>query len=227
MITKIFQVATFGQFHTDSILTGLRKYPSQKVALICYDHDNNNARRFIKVIRSFDEKIEVIVYIISRQNIIENVFEYFGRVVGSRSEISRFQRILVNLSSGDKSLSYAVLSAAYIIGIETFMINSNFSNSLAVIPTLKSYYDKVMTKTNLRILNSIARAGDVVYGLDQLQRLSGLIKPLLSYHINGRDNTKGLIDLGLVWVEKKKYENGTIVIVRLTAIGKLFVTNRI
>jgi hypothetical protein len=227
MITKIFQVAIFGQFHTDSILTGLRIYPSQKVALICYDHDNNNARRFIKVIRSFDEKIEVIVYIISRQNIIENVFEYFGRVVGSRSEISRFQRILVNLSSGDKSLSYAVLSAAYIRGIETFMINSNFSNSLVVIPTLKSYYDKVMTKTNLRILNSIARAGDVVYGLDQLQRLSGLIKPLLSYHINGRDNTKGLIDLGLVWVEKKKYENGTIVIVRLTAIGKLFVTNRI
>jgi len=227
MITKIFQVAIFGQFHTDSILTGLRIYPSQKVALICYDHDNNNARRFIKVIRSFDEKIEVIVYIISRQNIIENVFEYFGRVVGSRSEISRFQRILVNLSSGDKSLSYAVLSAAYIRGIETFMINSNFSNSLVVIPTLKSYYDKVMTKTNLRILNSIARAGDVVYGLDQLQRLSGLIKPLLSYHINGRDNTKGLIDLGLVWVEKIKYENGTIVIVRLTAIGKLFVTNRI
>ena len=29
------------------------------------------------------------------------------------------------------------------------------------------------------------------------------------------------IDLGLVWVETKKYENGTIVIVRLTAIGKL------
>jgi hypothetical protein len=47
----------------------------------------------------------------------------------------------------------------------------------------------------------------------------------LSYHINGRNNTKGLIDLGLVWVENKKCENGTIVIVRLTAIGKLFVTN--
>jgi hypothetical protein len=226
MITKIFQVATFGQFHADNILTGLRIYPSQKVALICYDHDNNNARRFIKVVRSFDEKIEVIVYIISRQNIIENVFEYFGRVVGSRSEISRFQRILVNLSSGDKSLSYAVLSAAYIKGIETFMLNSNFSNSLAVIPTPKSYYDKVMTKTNLRILNSIARAGDVVYGLDQLQRLSGLIKSLLSYHINGRNNTKGLVDLGLVRVENKRYENGIIAIVRLTAIGKLFVTSR-
>ena len=36
---------------------------------------------------------------------------------------------------------------------------------------------------------------------------------------------RGLIDLGLVWVENKKYENGTIAIVRLTAIGKFFVTN--
>jgi hypothetical protein len=128
------------------------------------------------------------------------------------------------VSSGDKSLSYAVLCAAYIKGIETFMLNSNFSNSLAVIPIPKFYYDRIITKTNLRILNSIARAGGVIYGLDRLQQISGLIKPLLSYHINGRGNTKGLIDLGLVWVENKRYKNGTIVIVRLTATGKLFVT---
>lgn len=221
MVAKTFQIATFGTFHTNNILTGLKMYPSQKLVLICYDHDNTNAKRFLKVIRSIDKNIEVIVYLISRQNIMENIFGHFGRVVGS--EINRFQRILVNVSSGDKSLSYAVLSAAYIKGIETFMINSNFSNSLVVMPTPKSYYDKIITKTNLRILNSIARVGGVIYGLDQLQQISGLIKPLLSYHINGRDNTKGLIDLGLVWVENKKYENGTIVIVGLTAIGKLFV----
>ncbi len=223
MITKIFQIATFGTFRTGNILTGLKMYPSQKLVLICYDHDNTNAKRFVKVIRSIDKNIEIIICLIPRQNIIENVFGYFGRVAGSGSEINRFQRILVNVSSGDKSLSYAVLCAAYIKGIETFMINSNYSNSLAVIPTPKFYYDRIITKTNLRILNSIARAGGVVYSLDQLQQISGLIKPLLSYHINGRDNTKGLVDLGLVWVENKRYGNGTIVVIRLTPIGKLFV----
>jgi hypothetical protein len=72
------------------------------------------------------------------------------------------------------------------------MVNPNYSTSIAVIPTPKFYYDKVITKTNLRILNSIARAGGVViaraggvvYGLDQLQQKSGLIKPLLSYHMH-------------------------------------------
>src|ERR671918_2564770 len=103
-----------------------------------------------------------------------------------------------------------------------FIINSNFSSSLTVIPTPNLYYAKIITKTNLRILNSIARAGGIVYGLDRLQQLSGLIKPLLNYHIIGRDQR--LIDLGLVRVESKKYENGTIAIVRLTAVGKLFVT---
>jgi hypothetical protein len=39
--------------------------------------------------------------------------------------------------------------------------------------------------------------------------------------MHGRDNTKGLIDLGLVKIESKRYENGTIAIVRLTAVGKL------
>jgi hypothetical protein len=60
-----------------------------------------------------------------------------------------------------------------------FIINSNFSSSLTVIPTPNLYYDKIITKTNLRILNSIARAGGIVYGLVRLQQLSGLIKPLI------------------------------------------------
>lgn len=225
MASKIFQIATFGTFRADNILTGLKIYPSQKLVLVCYDDDNIKAKRFVKVIGSIDKKIEVNVCLISRQNIMEDVFRHFGRVVISGSETNKFHRILVNVSSGDKPLSYAVLYAAYIKGVEAFMINSNFSN-IAVIPIPKSYYNKIITKTNFRVLNSIARAGGEVYGLDQLQRLSGLTKPLLSYHINGRDNTKGLIDLGLVCVKYKKSETGTIAVVKLTAIGKLFITNR-
>src|ERR671918_2922641 len=220
MVTKIFQIATYGTFRDDQVLIGLRIFLTHKLALICYDHDNTKAKLFSERLKSSDKNIEVSSYFITKPNTLESVFEYIGRIL--TIEKNRFQRILVNVSS----LSYAVLCAAYIKGIEIFMINSNFSNSEAIIPVLKTCYNKVITKTNLRILNSIARAGGVVYGLDQLQRLSGLIKPLLSYHINGRGNTKGLIDLGLVWLETKKYENGTVAIVRLTAIGKLFITNR-
>ncbi|MGH9987186.1 MAG: hypothetical protein ACRD8W_24835 [Nitrososphaeraceae archaeon] len=224
MVTKIFQIATFGTFRKDHVLIGLRMFPTHKLALICYDHDITMAKLFSDRVRSSGKNIEVSLYSITRPNIMESVFEHVGRMIAL--EKNRFQRILVNVSSGDKSLSYAVLCAAYIRGIETFMINPNCSNSLNVIPTPKSHYDRIITKTNLKILNSIASAGGVIYGLDRLQQISGLVKPLLSYHLHGRNNTKGLIDLGLVRIESKKYENGTIVVVRLTAMGKLFTKNR-
>jgi len=160
-----------------------------------------------------------MICLVNQQNIIETAFNCIGRVIGS--EINRFQRVFVNVSSGDKSLSYAVMCAAYIKGIDAFIINSNCSNEVAVIPIPKSYYSRMITKSNLGILNSIASAGGEVYGLQQLQNLSGLTKPLLSYHLHGRGNTKGLIDLGLVGVESKRDENSYIVIIRLTAIGKL------
>jgi hypothetical protein len=133
MVTKIFQIATFGTFCANSILTRLKIYPSHKLVLICCDYDNTNAKQFTKMISSVDKNIGIIICMISRQNIIESVFGHFSRIVRSRSEISRFQRILLNVSSGDKFLTYAVLSA-YIKGIETFMINSNFSDSPAVLP---------------------------------------------------------------------------------------------
>lgn len=81
--------------------------------------------------------------------------------VGSQSHTKRFQRILLNASVGDKSLSYTVLSAAYIKGIETFVISPNISNSLTILPMPKSYYNKIITRADLRILNSVARAAGV------------------------------------------------------------------
>jgi hypothetical protein len=202
----------------------IKKISNTKIALICYDHDKTKAKLLSKRIVQIDKNIEVSICLITRQNIIGEVFENINNIV-IECEIRKFQRILVNVSSGDKLLSYAVFSATCIKGIQIFIINSNYVSNPVIIPVLKFPYSKIITKTNLRILNSIASAGSVIYGLDQLQQISGLTKPLLSYHIHGRNNAKGLIDLGSVRVESKKNKNSSIVIVKLTAIGKLFVTN--
>jgi hypothetical protein len=223
MTTRTFQIATFGTFREADILIGLRRSPSHKLVLMCYDHDKNKAKFFSKRIRRIDRNIEVTICMVTRQNIIENVFENINTVVGCA--VRKFQRILINVSSGDKLLSYAVFCAASMKGIETFIINSKYTSNPVFIPVLKFPYCKIITKTNLRILNSIASTGGVVYGLNRLQQISGLTKPLLSYHIHGRNDTKGLIDLGLVTVEAKK--NNSIIIVKLTTIGKLFVMNHI
>jgi hypothetical protein len=62
----------------------------------------------------------------------------------------------------------------------------------------------------------------VVESLDQLEQLSGYGKPLLSYHVQGGKDSKGLISLGLVEIEKG--ERGKIS-PKLTTLGKLLITS--
>jgi hypothetical protein len=136
MLTKTLQIATFGGFREANILTGLRRFPSQKLALICYDHDKTKAKRLSKRIREIDKNIEVSICLTARENIIGEVFENINNIV-IECEIRKFQRILVNVSSGDKLLSYAVFSATCIKGIQTFIINSNYISNPVIIPVLK------------------------------------------------------------------------------------------
>lgn len=113
MVTKIFQIATYGTFRDDQVLIGLRIFPTHKLALICYDHDNTKAKLFSERLKSSDKNIEVSSYFITKPNTLESVFEYIGRIL--TIEKNRFQRILVNVSSGDKSLSYAVLDRKSVV----------------------------------------------------------------------------------------------------------------
>ena len=58
--------------------------------------------------------------------------------------------------------------------------------------------------------------------MDHLEQISGYGKPLLSYHVQGARDSKGLADLGLVEVEKR--DRGKIS-AKLTTLGKLLVSS--
>ncbi len=64
--------------------------------------------------------------------------------------------------------------------------------------------------------------GGSLDSLEQLELVSGLGKPLLSYHIQGAKDSKGLASLGLLDVERK--ERGKIS-VSITTLGKLLINN--
>ena len=58
--------------------------------------------------------------------------------------------------------------------------------------------------------------------LEDLEQASGFGKPLLSYHVQGGKDSKGLVSLGLLDVERK--ERGKIS-VSITTLGKLLINN--
>jgi hypothetical protein len=91
-----------------------------------------------------------------------------------------------------------------------------------LMPVLKLSYSEIISDPNVKILKAIDSAGGTIESLDQLEHLSGYGKPLLSYHVQGGKDSKGLADLALVEVEKG--DRGKIS-AKLTTLEKLLVTS--
>jgi molybdenum-dependent DNA-binding transcriptional regulator ModE len=91
-----------------------------------------------------------------------------------------------------------------------------------LMPVLKLSYNEIISEAKIKILKSINHAGGAIESLDQLEQISGYGKPLLSYHVQGAKDSKGLADLGLVEVEKG--DRGKVA-ARLTTLGKLLVSS--
>ena len=95
------------------------------------------------------------------------------------------------------------------------------TGSPLLMPILKLSYNEIISESKIKILKAIDEAaGGYVESLEQLESISGYGKPLLSYHIQGARESKGLADLGLLEIEKG--ERGKIS-ARLTTLGKLLV----
>ena len=135
----------------------------------------------------------------------------------------QFQQVLLNISSGDKLIGCAALSAAFINGIKAFGMDETGTTPL-LMPILKLSYTEIISDSKIKILKAIDNVGGTVDSLEKLEQISGYGKPLLSYHIQGSKDSKGLADLGLVEVEKG--DRGKIS-TRLTTLGKLLVSSNV
>ncbi len=87
-----------------------------------------------------------------------------------------------------------------------------------LLPVLKLSYSEIVSDAKLGILHAIDKAGGEVESLEKLREISHYGKPLLSYHVQGSRESRGLADLGLV--EVNRVERGKIT-VKLTTLGKL------
>jgi len=209
------QIATFGSDDQDTIASGIRNFPIHKLALICYDYDKEKADDFSRKIRSI-LGLPVSIHLVSRKNVIRDTLERVSEVLANSKE---FRQVLMNVSCGDKMIGCAALSAAFINGIKAFGMDEKGSPLL--MPILKLSYNEIISESKIKILKAIDEAaGGYIESLEQLESISGYGKPLLSYHIQGGKDSKGLADLGLIEIEKG--ERGKIS-ARLTTLGKLLV----
>ena len=195
---KTLQIATFGADGQDGIALGIRSFSVHKLALICFSSDKNRAEDFAKKIR-FVLGIAITITIVTKENVVRDTMESVNEILNLHAK--EFEQVLLNVSSGDKLIGCAALSAAFINGIQAFGMDDTHTVPL-LMPVLKLSYNEIISEAKIKILKSINTAGGVIESLDQLEQISGYGKPLLNYHVQGAKDSKGLADLGLVEVEK-------------------------
>jgi hypothetical protein len=211
MSGKTLQVATLGP-DTDPILVGIRALPVHKLYLIHLENDAAVAQKLTHDLASV-LKVDVQSQAVPTSDVLTHVLEGVAEIL--QREKGNFDDILFNVSSGDKLLGCAALSAAFVNGLKAFAI---VHGEPLLMPVLKFSYDQLVSPTKLDILKSLQKNGGEVDSLETLKDISGYGKPLLSYHIQGAEDSKGLVELGLVEVEKGTRGKS---ITKITTLGRL------
>ena len=215
---KTVQIATLGE-DSGGVLAGVRNAPANKLVLICYEHNKETAKRLAANI-SETLKSDVEVYDNVRvEHSYKDIMQVFSQIV--QKDKDQYDDFLLNVSSGDKMICIAAAVTSFILGIKAFFCKGD---ECVMLPPMKLSYTELVSEVKLSILRALDKAGGEVDSLDELSKLTNYGKPLLSYHIHGSEDARGLIDLGLA--DAIRHSRGKTK-VRLTTLGKMFLVEKI
>jgi DNA-binding transcriptional ArsR family regulator len=209
MPLRTLQIAILGS-SDDAVFVGLRNFPAHKLILITSSATKNQADQLATQITQ-TLKLTVDVAQVKDEG-VQAMLETIGEIINRES--SSFQDFIVNVGSANKHLTCAGVTAAFVHGIRAFEITGE---RVEILPIMKFSYTQAVTEPKLEILRAIERSGGDVESLEKLSEIAEYGKPLLSYHIRGSPDSKGLEELGLVEVERGK--RGRLR-VKLTALGR-------
>ncbi|MHA1933699.1 MAG: hypothetical protein ACW97A_00335 [Candidatus Thorarchaeota archaeon] len=206
---KTLQIATVAE-DTDVVMVGIRNVPTHKLVLICLpsnkDYVEQHALELERMLR-IDVEVQPI-----HGEIIEGVLDVVAGIL--KENRSEFDEVVLNVAGGEKALTCAAVSAAFFNGLKAFHLMDDVP---IMLPVLKMRYDKMVSDTKVNILRTLQSTGGEVESLGHLCELSGYGKPLISYHLNGTEDSSGLINLGFVDVERRRQGR---LHMKLTTLGK-------
>lgn len=215
---KTLQIATLGE-DSDGILEGVTHAPADKLVLICYERDKAIAKRVLAMITE-RAKIDVSVYDnVSPEQSYEGIMRVFSSIIEENR--GQYDDFLLNVSSGDTMICVAAAVTSFIMGFKVFFCKGN---ECVMFHPMKLNYTEMVSEVKLGILRALDKTGGHVESLDELSKLTNYGKPLLSYHIHGSDDARGLIELGLA--ESNRHSRG-MTKVTLTTLGKMLLVQKI
>lgn len=192
------------------MLVGVRAFPVRRVVLLCQPKHVQSAQKIHAALEA--QGIEV-----DRREVgtplLTSVLAAMAQVV--QEEAVEFREVVVNVSSPDKLFFCSLMSGAFVNGLKAIAVQDGEPVQL---PVLKFSYAEMISESKMNILRALQKAGGAVDSLNTLSEMSGVEKSLLSYHIRGGRDAKGLEELSLVSIERAKQGR---LMVSLTEMGRL------
>ncbi len=211
---RVLHIATVGEDITP-ILVGIRELPVSKLVLL-YSEDA------LPMVKDLKERLSALLIPTDAHLIkgdpVTTVMKLVGEIL--RDEGLHYDDIFFNVSSGSKMLSCAGLSAAFVNGVKAIGATKD---GIFHLPVLKFSYAELISEPKLKILKALKDLGGSAESLGVLEEKTAVDKSLLSYHIRGGRESKGLEDLGLVKVDRGEYGKLSI---QLTELGNLVLVGR-
>jgi len=209
MPLKTLQIAILGG-NDEAIFVGIRNFPTHKLALIT---PPEAAGQSATVSAKLADTLKIAVSIVEvKDSSTQAVLDTIGQLV--RKERQDFEDFLINVGSAGRTLACAGVTAAFVYGIKAFDVSGE---QVEMFPVMKFSYIEAVTAPKIEILRAIDRSGGLIESLEMLSSTMSYGKPLLSYHIRGSRESRGLESLGLVEVERGK--RGRLQ-VKLTPLGR-------
>ncbi len=213
---RILHLATVGD-DPEPILIQVRDYPVSKLVLLTTKADHQTAAQIKRTIEPLN--IAVDIYLLEEADVLMATLNVVGEVIAQEGK--KYDDVILNVSSGEKMLTCSALSAAFVNGVKAIGI---MNGSPFQLPVLKFSYTELVSEPKRRILEALDQAGGEVESLNKLVELADVEKSLLSYHVRGSRDSKGLEPLGLVQVDRG--QQGRLVI-RLTEMGRIMLIGRV
>jgi len=196
MPLKTLQIAILGG-NDEAIFVGLRNFPTHKLALIT---PPEAAAQSASVSAKLADTLKIAVSIVEvKDGSTQSILDMIGQLV--RKEREDFGDFLINVGSAGRTLACAGVTAAFVYGIKAFDVSGEQAE---MFPVMRFSYIEAVTAPKIEILRAIDRSGGRIESLEMLSSIMNYGKPLLSYHIRGSRESRGLESLGLVEIERGK-----------------------
>ncbi len=206
---KYILVATVGE-DNDGVYHAIREFPTEKYYIVCSEANLEQVDVISRELGRFNIGVKIITL---KEPLLLEMIGAFAKIKNAEGAGS----ILVNLTCGTKVATCAALTASFINGLKAFYISGG---EVVFFPIMKLSYFNLLSERKREILSFLRGAPDCCSSMDDLSKKMRMSLPLISYHINGTADSRGLAEEGFVKLITGAHGKNQIM---LTEMGKLII----